>query len=197
MYDEGKYRHAQEILDKLVYAEPQNQEAKDLLADCFEQFAYQQESPSVRNSFLAAAFELRSGIPEGIAPKSMTPDVIQAMSMALFLDYLGILVDSPKAEGVNFKINIVVPDENETHLLEMSNATLTNIQGQTAEDANLTLTVDKVVLMQVMMGAAKLTDLIESGAVKAEGDLAVLGQLKASMGTFDPLFEIMPGTKKN
>jgi len=197
LYDEGKYRHAQEILNKLVYAEPQNQAAKDLLADCFEQFAYQQESPSVRNSFLAAALELRSGIPEGIAPKAVTPDVIQAMSMGLFLDYLGILVDSPKAEGVNFKINIVLPDEKETHLLEMSNATLTNIRGQTAEDANLTLTVDKVVLMQVMMGAAKLADLIESGAVKAEGDVAVLGQLKASMGRFDPFFEIMPGTKKN
>ena len=70
LYDEGKYRHAQEILNKLVYAEPQNQAAKDLLADAFEQFGYQQESPSVRNSFLAAALELRSGIPEGASPKT-------------------------------------------------------------------------------------------------------------------------------
>jgi alkyl sulfatase BDS1-like metallo-beta-lactamase superfamily hydrolase len=64
LYDEGKYRHAQEILNKLVYAEPQNQAAKDLLADTFEQLGYQYESPSVRNSFLAAALELRSGIPQ-------------------------------------------------------------------------------------------------------------------------------------
>ena len=197
LYDQGKYRHAQEILNKLVYAEPDNQDAKDLLADCFEQFGYQQESSSVRNSFLAAALELRSGIPAGIAPKSLTPDVIQAMSMSLFLDYLGILVDSPKADGFNFKINIVLPDSNETHLLEMSNATLTNIEGRTAKDADLTLTIGKIPLMQVMMGAAKLTNLIESDAVKAEGDMAVLGQLKASMGRFEPLFEIMPGTKKN
>jgi len=42
-------------LNKLVYAEPRNQTAKDLLADAFEQFGYQQESPSVRNSFLANA----------------------------------------------------------------------------------------------------------------------------------------------
>jgi alkyl sulfatase BDS1-like metallo-beta-lactamase superfamily hydrolase len=197
LYDQGKYRHAQEILNKLVYAEPDNQAAKDLLADCFEQFGYQQESSSVRNSFLAAALELRSGIPAGIAPKSLTPDVIQAMSMSLFLDYLGILVDSPKADGFNFKINIVLPDSNEAHLLEMSNATLTNIEGRTAKDADLTLTIGKIPLMQVMMGSAKLADLIESGAVKTEGDLGVLGQLKASMGRFDPLFEIMPGTKKN
>jgi alkyl sulfatase BDS1-like metallo-beta-lactamase superfamily hydrolase len=59
LYDEGKSHHAQEILNKLVYAEPDNREAKDLLADVFEQIGYQQESPSVRNSFLAAAYELR------------------------------------------------------------------------------------------------------------------------------------------
>ena len=33
----GKYLHAQEIVNKLVQAEPQNQAAKDLLADIFEQ----------------------------------------------------------------------------------------------------------------------------------------------------------------
>jgi alkyl sulfatase BDS1-like metallo-beta-lactamase superfamily hydrolase len=195
LFDQGKYRHAQEILNKLVYAQPENQAAKDLLADCFEQIGYQQESSSVRNSFLGAALELRSGIPEGISPKSLTPDVIQAMTVELFLDYLGILVDSPKAAGVNFKINLVIPDENETHLLEMSNATLTNISGRKATDANLTLTMNKAVLMGVMMGAGKLTDFIESGAVKAEGDLAVLGQLRSTLGRFDPLFEIMPGTR--
>ena len=41
--EEGKYRYAQEILNKLVYAEPQNQEAKDLLADVFEQIGIDPE----------------------------------------------------------------------------------------------------------------------------------------------------------
>jgi len=63
--DQGKYLDASEILNKLVYAQPQNQEAKDLLADVFEQIGYQQENPGLRNSFLAAAYELRQGIPAG------------------------------------------------------------------------------------------------------------------------------------
>ncbi len=67
--EQGKYREASEIVNKLVYAEPNNQAAKDLLADVFEQLGYQKESPSVRNSFLAAAYELRSGIPGGIPPQ--------------------------------------------------------------------------------------------------------------------------------
>ena len=62
LYEQGKYREAMEIVNKLVYAEPANQTAKDLLADIFEQIGYQKESTSVRNSFLAAAFELRSGM---------------------------------------------------------------------------------------------------------------------------------------
>lgn len=56
LYDAGEYKLAQEILSKLVHAEPQNQQAKALLADAFEQIGYRQESSSVRNSFLAYAF---------------------------------------------------------------------------------------------------------------------------------------------
>jgi linear primary-alkylsulfatase len=55
LHNEGRYLHAQEIVNKLVQAEPQNQAAKDLLADIFEQLGYQQENPSLRNSYLAAA----------------------------------------------------------------------------------------------------------------------------------------------
>ena len=65
LHDEGKYLLASEIVNKLVQAEPDNEAAKDLLADIFEQLGYQQENPGLRNSFLAAAYELRSGIPQG------------------------------------------------------------------------------------------------------------------------------------
>src|SRR5205823_1260755 len=44
LYDRGKYLEATEILNKLVYAEPDNRTAKDLLADVFEQIGYQKES---------------------------------------------------------------------------------------------------------------------------------------------------------
>ena len=65
--DQGKYLEAVEILNRLVFAEPKNQAAKDLLADVFEQIGYQKESPSLRNSFLQGAYELRSGLPGGVA----------------------------------------------------------------------------------------------------------------------------------
>ncbi len=195
LYDQGKYRHAQEILNKLVYAEPQNQTAKDLLADAFEQFGYQQESPSVRNSFLAAALELRSGIPEGASPKTAGPDMVKAMTTELFLDFLGIRMDSKKAEGMKFKINIDMPDNGEQFVLEMSNATLTNIKGHQADDADLTVTIKRSDLETVMMGAATFDKQIQSGKAKLDGNKEVYEQLKSTLVQFELGFEMMPGTK--
>src|SRR5512139_2099657 len=129
LYDSGQYLLATEILNKLVYAEPGNQAAKDLLADCFEQIGYQKESSSLRNSFLAAALELRSGIPGGLPLRAASPDTIRGMPTELWLDYLGILLDVDKAEGKAFVVNLVTPDNGEAFVIELSNATLTSIEG--------------------------------------------------------------------
>ncbi len=98
--DEGAYLYAQEILNKLVQAEPRNQDAKNLLADTFEQIGYQQENPGLRNSFLAGADELRNGIPQGEIAQTAGADTIRAMSTGLWLDFLGIRMDSRQAEGM-------------------------------------------------------------------------------------------------
>ena len=195
LYDQGKYRHATEILNKLVYAEPQNQAAKDLLADVFEQIGYQKESPSVRNSFLAAAYELRSGIPGGVPPKSTGPDTIRAMSTDLWLDFIGIRMDSKKAEGLKFVVNLVTPDNGEKYVVEMSNSALTNIKGQQAKNPDLTITVNRSDLETVMAGKATFDELIASGKAKFEGDRKPFDQLKAILVQFTPDFEMMPGTK--
>jgi alkyl sulfatase BDS1-like metallo-beta-lactamase superfamily hydrolase len=194
LYDQGKYHHAVEILNKLVFAESDNQTAKDLLADVYEQIGYQKESPSVRNSFLAGAFELRNGVPTGASPKTAGPDMIRAMSTELWLDFLGIRLDSKKAEGVEFSINLVTPDNDETYVVELSNATLTNIKGFQAKDADLTVTIDRSDLEQTMMGAVSFDDQIKNGKAKLVGDRKPYDQLKTMLVQFDIGFEILPGT---
>lgn len=194
LYDQGKYLHVTEILNKLVYAEPQNQEAKDLLADAFEQIGYQKESPSVRNSFLAAAFELRSGIPEGASPKSSGPDMIRAMTTQLWLDFLAIRLDSSKVQGVEFTINLVTPDNDEKFIVELSNATLTSVEGFLADDADMTVTINRTDLEPVMMGEITLDDQIKAGKATLTGDRKPYEQLKSALIHFEMGFEIMPGT---
>ncbi len=195
LFEAGNYRHAQEVVTKLVYAEPHNRQAKYLLADIFEQIAYQQESPSVRNSFLGAALELRNGIPEGPTAKSFGPDLVKAMTTDKFLDFLGIRLDARKAEGLAFKINFVTPDNGEEHLLELSNSALTNIAGYRAEDADLTIIVDRSDLDFFIMGKTPFAELVQSGKAKLEGNPAVFAQLQSMLVSFDAKFAIMPGTK--
>ncbi len=195
LYDAGDYRLASELLNKLVYAEPANQPAKNLLADAFEQMGYQKESSSLRNSFLAAALELRSGIPKGLVPRSASPDTVRAMSTALWLDYLGILLDSRKADGRAFKINLVTPDNDEQHVLELRHGTLTNITGHHAKDADLTITINRADLEPIMMRRATFATQAAAGKARLEGNALVLQQLMACLVDFDQYFEIMPGTK--
>ncbi len=195
LHDDGKYLLASEIVNKLVQAEPGNADAKDLLADIFEQLGYQQENPGLRNSFLAAAYELRTGIPQGEIADSSSPDVIRAMSTELFLNFLAIRMDSRKAEDLRFTMNLITPDNGERFIVELENATLTNIQGHQAEKADLTLTINRADLEMTMMGAKTLETQIAEGKATFEGDISILGKLAATMVDFDPRFEIMPGTK--
>ena len=195
LHDEGRYLHAQEIVNKLVLAEPQNQDAKDLLADIFEQLGYQQENPGLRNSYLAATYELRTGIPQGEVGKTSSPDVIWAMSTELFLNFLGIRMDSRKAEGMRFTMNLVTPDNGEKFIVELENATLTNIKGFQTDKPNLTLTINRTDLEQTMMGAKTLEAQLADGTAKVQGDATILKQLASTLVGFDPRFEIMPGTK--
>lgn len=195
LHEAGEYLLASEILNKLVQAEPGNGEAKDLLADVYEQIGYQQENPGLRNSFLAGAYELRTGIPAGETADSSSPDVIRAMSTELFLNFLAIRMDARKAEGFEFTINLVTPDNGEKFIVELANATLTNIQGFQAEAPDLTLTINRSDLEQTMMGAKTLDAQIADGTAKVDGDVSILVKLAGTMVDFDPRFEILPGTK--
>jgi len=195
LHDEGKYKEASEILNKLVLAQPRNRAARELLADVFEQIGYQQENPGLRNSFLQGAYELRSGIPEGFAASTLGPDMVRAMTTGLFLDFLGIMMDSSKADGLAFTINLVTPDNGEEYVIELSNATLTNIEGYHADNADLTITIDRSDLEQVMTGAKSLADQIADGTAKVDGDVGILKQLAATLVRFEVGFEILPGTK--
>jgi alkyl sulfatase BDS1-like metallo-beta-lactamase superfamily hydrolase len=95
---------------------------------------------------------------------------------------------------MRFTINLVTPDNGERFLIEMENATLTNIEGYLAEDPDLTLTINRSDLEQTMAGAKTLEAQIADGTARAEGDASVLTQLASTMVDFDPRFEIMPGT---
>ena len=147
------------------------------------------------DSYLNMAYELRSGMQAGVAPNSTGPDVIRAMATDQWLDFIGISVDSAKADGMRFTINLVTPDNGEKFLVEMSNATLTNIKGFTSPKADLTITLNRTDLNQVMMGAQSFEALEAQGKARFVGDRKPFEQLRGLMMQFTPDFEVFPGTR--
>jgi alkyl sulfatase BDS1-like metallo-beta-lactamase superfamily hydrolase len=195
LVEQGRYLEATEILNHLAFAEPGNIAGRELLADAFEQLGYLSESTSTRNVFLQGAFELRSGLPDGVPGSPSGPDVIRAMSTEQWLDFVAISLDPRRAESIApFIVNLVTPDNGETHVVELSNATLTTLRGFGVPDPDLTITVNRSDLNGVMMGITTFDALIAAGKARFDGDRTGFDALLATLVRFTPNFEIFPGT---
>ena len=194
LHDGGDYRMAVEILNKLVYAEPQNASAKDLLAAVFEQLGYQYESASMRNVFLAAAQELRNGTGSVPAPRGTSPSLARAMTTSQWWDAVATRVDSERADGEQFVINFVTPDTGQEFVVELSGGTLTNIEGYQSNAADATIIMNRTDLHPVIMGQTTLAEQLQAGVGSVLGDSRVLLRLAAVLITFNAGFEVMPGT---
>jgi alkyl sulfatase BDS1-like metallo-beta-lactamase superfamily hydrolase len=194
LHDEGQYRLAMEILNKLVFAQPDNSEAKDLLASVFEQLGYQYESASMRNVFLSSAQELRNGAPAVAAPRGTSPSLARAMTTTQWWDAVATRVDSGLADGTNFTMNFSSPDTQQNFVVEMSGGTLSNIEGYLSDDADVTITMNRTDLEMVIMGQETLASQLQAGVGTVTGNQAVLLQLSSVLVTFNSSFEVMPGT---
>ena len=190
-FDNGEYRFAATALNKLVRTEPNNIQARALLADTYEQMGYQAEGAGWRNIYLTGAQELRLGKLSPGTPKTASADVISEMDPGMLLDYIAVQVDSLKAQDVPFTMNIVI--EKDVYYVEMSNGNLSNIEVDKAnESADATITLDRAGFNQILLGQARLTALIESNQATIEGDNTVLEKLVSTLVKFDPGFEIVP-----
>ena len=103
-------------------------------------------------------------------------------------------MDSKQAEGIEFTINLITPDNGEKFAIELSNATFTNVEGFLNENPDLTITIDRSDLTNIMMGQKSFAESIGDGTAQIEGDVDILAQLAATLVTFEIGFEIMPGT---
>ena len=89
---------------------------------------------------------------------------------------------------------MVTPDNAEQFVIELSNETLTNLEGFQADNPDLTLTINRADLEEAMIGTAPLQQQIADGTATLEGDVGLLQTLATMLTHFDLDFEIMPGT---
>lgn len=190
-HDKGEYRWGAELLNKLVFAQPNYIPAKRLLAKMYEQMGYQAESAGWRNTYLTGAKELRDGVLPTSNITRPGPSFLQAMDTGLLFDYLAVKVNAKRAESDAFKINFTFTDEGREYLVELSNATLTNIEGVTVQDADLSLTISREDWTLVILKQVALSDLLASGKASFAGDIRILNQLFSLLDEFPFWFNIV------
>ncbi|MCP1649128.1 alkyl/aryl-sulfatase [Pseudomonas nitroreducens] len=197
-FDKGEYRWVVEVVNKLVFADPSNQAARNLQADALEQLGYQAENAGWRNSYLVAAQELRNGVPRNLPSLRVSnPDALAAMDTGLLFDYLGVRMNAQKAEGEDFSINLVLPDRNEQYLLELKNSHLNNIKGVQSENAGQTVTIDRADLNRLMLKEVSPVRLVFEGKLKSSGNPLLLAKLFGLLEDFDFWFDVVTPPEKS
>lgn len=190
-FAEGDYRWVAQVLNHLVFADPDNAEARALLADALEQLGYQAESGPWRNFYLSGAKELRDGVRVVPAPQSTMPDTVKAIPLDMFFDLLAVRLIGPKADGKTMIFNANFTDINEQYVLTVENGVLNYVKGKQAEKPDATLITTRAALDQVVLGAARLVDKLATGEAQIEGSQEKLVEFLSLMDTFKFWFNIV------
>ncbi len=94
--DEGELRWAATLLNHVVFDDPVNAEARDALAAVYTTLGFESEAGTWRNIYLTGAQELRDGVVPGPGA-GFSPDVLQATTTAMLLDFAAVRVNPDKA----------------------------------------------------------------------------------------------------
>ncbi len=194
-FQAGNYRWVAEVMDKVVFADPTNMEARHLAADAFEQLGYLSESSTWRNAYLLGAQELRSGVHPG--PRrvpGVSPDMLRAMPIGLVFDYLGTRIDGPRAGTTDLVINWQFTDTHESLTSTLEHGALTWITDKTAPSAAATVTSTRTAFESVILGQRTLTDAMEHREVTTAGNAGAVSHLLDLLVDFETEFTVVePG----
>ena len=190
-FDEGNYRWVAQVVNHLVFADPDNQEARALQADALEQLGYQAEPGPWRNFYLSGAKELREGVIDFSAPKAVAIDVIRATPLDMFFDLLAVRLIGPKAKGKIMTLNVNFRDVDEQYVLMVENGVLNYANGKQADQADATLITTRAALDQVVLGEASLADKLATGEANIEGSQEKLIEFLSLMDNFEFWFNIV------
>ena len=187
-YEKGEYQWVAQITNTLVYADPENEQAKYLCADALEQLGYQAESGAWRNAYLVAASELRNGT-DMYPPSAVTGSgsTAQQMDMQTTLDYMGIMLDSTKLADKSFTINLQVAND-QNYLLKVHHGVLLYYPDEQDENADITITTKKAGILAI---AACNEDGISKLIESVEGDQELYKAFCESMTPLSLYFNII------
>jgi len=152
---------------------------------------YQSESAPWRNFYLTGAQELRNGVKPLPAASTASPDIIAAMSVDMVFDYLSLRLNGPKANGMVMTMNWKFPDINQQYRVTLNNSVLNYFPGEAADKADITLTLNRPKINDLVLGKQTYHDAIKEGSIKIDGDPAKLDAFFSLLEPFDFWFNIV------
>ncbi|QVK17686.1 MBL fold metallo-hydrolase [Mycoplasmatota bacterium] len=165
-FEKGEYQWVAEVTKQVIYANPNNKDAKLLCADALEQLGYIAESGPWRNEYLMGAQELRQGIIL-INRSLITEEVLNTLPLENVLYLFSIRIDGLKAGDFDYKINFVIPDKKEVASTEIRRGIFRYLNNKLADDAAVTVTMSKDTLYEL----ATTNNRPDSSAIIVEGDI--------------------------
>ncbi|MGJ5202630.1 alkyl/aryl-sulfatase [Bradyrhizobium sp. HKCCYLR20261] len=190
-FERGEFRFVAQVVSHLVFAEPDNAEARALLADTLEQLGYAAESATWRNAYLFGAQELRHGMPEIPARPGMPRETLAALRTEQIWDVLGVRLNGPKAEGKHIVLNWSFTDTGERFVLTLQNCALTYAAGAQASTADAGFTLARSTLDAVIAKATTFPEAVAAGKISVVGNPMRLAELMSLMDEFPRMFEIV------
>ena len=190
-FERGEYRFVAEATSHVVFADPANTEARRLGADALEQLGYAAESATWRNAYLLGARELRGGPPPTAARAPVSPDVVHAMDLELFFDYLAVRLNGERADGRRSVINWVFPDLGRRYVSTLEHCALTALGDRHSDAADATVTLERPVLSRLVLREVTLADALLRELLVVEGDAARLTELFGLLDDFPLMFPVV------
>ena len=179
-YDKGEYQWVAEFTNTLVFADPDNKEARELCADSLEQLGYQTESGTWRNCYLTAAAELRGGnlsVKDG--PRTFGSDLMSHLTPEMTFDYMAILLDKEEIEDEDYCVEFNITDTDETYTLWVRYGSLLYAKAPT-DDADVVISCTQKALLTLISGESdRFKDIAD-----IEGDTKEFDDLLANLDRF-------------
>ncbi|WP_338304315.1 MULTISPECIES: alkyl/aryl-sulfatase [unclassified Erythrobacter] len=188
-FDEGEYRWGATLLQTLVFAAPDNAEAKQWLAATYEQLGFQAEGGTWRNIYLAAAQDLRDP-PDTDALSTTSAAVLAAIPTVDLFDSLAARFNPAKMNGAEAIVQFTFPDIGEAITVDLRKSVMFPRKGE-AEAPSALLTINRSDFNRLLAREVGVQELMASGAASIEGNPLALLALFQALDQPDPLFEIV------
>jgi alkyl sulfatase BDS1-like metallo-beta-lactamase superfamily hydrolase len=182
-FDNGEWRWAAQVLNYVVFADPANTAARELLAQVYGRLGQGSENGTWRNFYLQGAEELRGNKP-ATTVDSAAPDVALALSIDQVFDSLAIRVNGPRAWDTRLTIDWNFTDLKKETRLSLANGVLTQTRAHDGTPADLTLTLTKPRLLRLVATG-------DLDGVQADGDPQALTTLIGLLDDVDRDFDIV------